>query len=148
MNNQDININSSDQIKQIIFPYLIKWKYYLLSFIIILSIAFFKLRYRTDVYTIKATLLVRDENKGDANNQLESFQNLGFDISGVKSKLENEIEILKSRTLSEQVICNLKLNLNYFEVGKFKEKDLYNESPLKINFVKGDSSIYKKKWNY
>jgi len=50
--------------------------------------------------------------------------------------VENEIEILKSRTLLSQVIADLHLTTQYFASGHLKTTELYEKTPYKIRFIK------------
>ena len=50
---------------------------------------------------------------------------MGFDLGGVKSKLENEIEILKSRTILSKVVSELRTNISYSEDLGFIKKKLF-----------------------
>jgi len=72
-------------------------------------------------------------------------------LSGGSANLENEIQILKSRKLTELVVKKLKLNTNYIVRGKrsgLKAKDVYTKSPVQINHALDDSLLYTKKISF
>src|SRR5690606_16684972 len=55
-------------------------------------------------------------------------------IGGSKDNVENEMEVLKSRTLSEKTIEKLKFNISYFVEGRIKTMELYKNSPIEAEF--------------
>src|SRR5690606_18338042 len=68
-----------------------------------------------------------------AANELSVLSELG--IGGSKDNVENEMEVLKSRTLSEKTIAKLKFNINYFIEGRIKTQELYKNSPIEAQFT-------------
>ncbi|MCS7073670.1 MAG: polysaccharide biosynthesis tyrosine autokinase, partial [Bacteroidia bacterium] len=59
---------------------------------------------------------------------------------GGDKDLMTEVEIIKSRYLVEKVVSALKLNIRYYQLGRFVNRDLYKETPFVIEF---DSATYK-----
>ncbi|HQV37051.1 MAG TPA: Wzz/FepE/Etk N-terminal domain-containing protein, partial [Flavobacterium sp.] len=87
----DSKINLTEQL----FNYLRNWKWFVLSVLIAVSIAYIYLRYQMPQYGLTTTILIKDDKKGTAT-ELDAFSDLG--ILGVKrSNLENEIELFRSR---------------------------------------------------
>jgi capsular exopolysaccharide synthesis family protein len=84
---------------------------------------------------------LRDESKGRAIDELSTFSDLG--IINTKSNLENEIEILKSRTLMQRVCKQLHLNVSYFVERSPLPLDLYQASPIEIKTKAGDSLFFE-----
>ncbi len=119
-------------IRQRYLPY---WPLFLLAVLIALTIAFVYLRYATPVYYASATLLVKDEKTGmDEADILESLN-----LSGSKKVIENEIEIIKSRTLAREVIRNLNLFSEVTVKGKIRDIVAYKSSPVRFKFLEPDS---------
>lgn len=114
--------------------YIIYWKWFLLSVVLGLLCSFVYLQYATSRYEATTTILVKDEKKGSMLSQLSMFSDLGFG-SSMKSNVDNEIEILKSRTLIERTIQKLNLNVSLYSKGTLKNQDIYAGSPLKVLFV-------------
>lgn len=137
-------IEKETNIKEFITPYINKWKLFLISIFITSTLAYVYIKLVTPKYKVEASILVKDE-QGNGSNSLNTFSGLGFDIGGVKSKLENEIEILKSRTLISKVVKDLKSNITFYEVKRFGKQELFSNTFINVNFIDGDSSIYKKK---
>jgi tyrosine-protein kinase Etk/Wzc len=121
-------------LKQQLEKYLVHWRWFLLSIVIGLLLAFLYLRFSTPSYEASTTILVKDEKKGGMLSELSVFSDLGLGAS-VKSNIDNEIEILKSRTLAESTILKLNLNIALFHKENFMEHDIYGEAPIEIHFV-------------
>ena len=96
---QDDSINIREEVEK----YVLQWRWFVFSALIFISIALFYLRYATPVYKSTTTILVKDDRKGGIANELAAFSELGI-LSGAKSNVDNEIEIIKSRTLIEKTI--------------------------------------------
>jgi len=124
------DINLRDQLNK----YLIHWRWFLVSIIIGLILSFLYLRYTTPSYEASTTILVKDEKKGGMLSELSAFSDLGLGGS-MKSNVDNEIEILKSRTLVESTIKKMNLNVTLFVAGKVVDRDIYAEAPISVNFI-------------
>ncbi|QDO94306.1 polysaccharide biosynthesis tyrosine autokinase [Formosa sediminum] len=127
-------------ISDIVHLYLSKWKYYLLSLFACLVIAFIFLRYSTNEYQSKATIKITDEKQLNKFPELAGLQSSGL-LSNEGDVISDEIEILKSKTIIEQVIKDLKLNIRFFVQGRIKEKENYIDPPISLTFFKSDSVI-------
>lgn len=103
------------------------------SLVACLSFAFIYLRYTTPQFQITASLLVRDDAKGAEFGDTEFLESMG--LSSVKSSVDNEVEILKSRTLMESVVQELQLNVRYFSSGRLKTSELFERSPFKLILI-------------
>lgn len=137
--NKEENIN----IKEEIFKYIIHWRWFVLSGFIALVIAFLYLRYAENKYQSQTTILIKDDKS--QNNQLMAFSEL--DIFGGGKVIDNEIEVLKSRTLSEITVDSLDLNISYYTEGNIKKTEIYSETPIKVIDVKGlESEKFKSQY--
>ncbi len=96
------------------------------------------LRYKTPHYYITASLLVRDDSRGSDFHATALLEELG--LPDATSSVENEIEILKSRTLLSQVIEDLHLTTQYFVSGHLKTAELYEKTPYKVRLTEPGSA--------
>ena len=142
--NNELKINDELNIKHLIFPYIIHWKWILISIFISLSIAFIYLRYSTPTYGVVAKVLIKDEDKGNIPSEMSAFKDLSSMMGGTKNNIENEIEIFKSRSLISKVVKDLKLNISYFDISGITKKELFEETNYKLYILNGDSSVYFK----
>jgi len=66
-------------------------------------------------------------------------------IQGVTLKvgntLGNEIQMLKSRNMMEDVVRELYLEVNYVSVEEYKNTDLYGDTPIQLNFTENIESL-------
>lgn len=128
-----IEKQDSIDIKTEILKYVKYWRWFLLSTIITISLALLYIKTTDKTYAVNTTILIKEDNKSDLSSQLAAFSNLG--LGGGKNNIENEIEILKSRTLSESVIDSLKMNYFYYQKDGFKKSPFFKNSPICIDFI-------------
>jgi len=121
--------------------YIGYWPWFLVAIFISLSISFLYLRYATPVYETIATILIKDE-KNSALSELAAFQDLGLTGSLNQSGFENEIQILKSKSLTERVVKELNLNVKYISEGNVRNSELYDYNiPLNVTVLTAEDSI-------
>ena len=129
------------QLRAILEKYLIHWQWFGLGVLLCLVAAFLYLRYSTPQYQASTTILVKDEKKGGMLSELSAFADLGLGGS-IKSNLDNEIEILKSRTLIERTVKTLELNITMTVKGNVADVEIYKDTPIKVNFINLKPSFY------
>lgn len=140
--NKDKELNLNDALEK----YFIQWKWFLLGISVCLCTAYIYLRYTEPQYQSFTTILVKDEKKGNMMSELSAFADLGL-TGAVKSNVDNEIEILKSRTLTESTVKKLNLNITLYHVGKIISNDLYGNSPIEVNFINRTKDFYYNKFS-
>lgn len=120
--------------KAILFEYLMYWPWFVACLILCLIGAWGYLRYQTPVYNVNATVLIKqdDKGKGSANSPLATMQDMG--MLTMASNFDNEMEILRSRTLIKKVVNTLGLNIRYAEPRSFGyARPLYKtDTPIKV----------------
>ena len=129
----DTTSEDSINLKQLLFNYLRYWKWFLLSIFVCLAIAKLYLRYSVPIYKASATLLIKDEKSGGLSSELSVFKELDLLGSGSKN-IDDEIEVLRSRTLAEKTLKNGAFNIKYILEGRIKSSDAYGENIIKIQF--------------
>ena len=107
------------------------WKWFVLSLIICLGAAHIYLRYATPIYQAAAKLLIKEEQNGRRGNSIQSSANLG--IISNSNGIDNEMEILKSRTLAQQAVYDLKLYTTYRHEGRIKDHLIYGEQEVNVD---------------
>ncbi|MEY8779552.1 GumC family protein [Allomuricauda sp. XS_ASV26] len=139
-------MNTKLDIKSILDSYLKHWKWFVLSVIVAFLLAFAYLRYTIPKYNASAKIQII-EDKG-ASSELSVLQDLDV-FSGGKTRIEDEIEILKSRSNLTQVVKKLKLNVRYFVIGNIRDSELYGvDFPFNINFISADSIVNKSRHQF
>ena len=120
-------------LQRLVNQFFQNWHWFILSLFLSLLIAMIFLRYKTPEYKINASLLVRDDTKGSDLGDAIVLQGLG--LASGKSNVDNEVELLKSRTLNESVVKDLQLYVQYFSSGKIKKTEIYGNTPIVLHFV-------------
>lgn len=92
--------------------------------------AFFYLKTQTPLYTVSSSVLIKNENSKPGNSGA-SLADLGFVTSSTQN-FDNELEILRSRTLLKKVVTSLDLYIDYTLPGSFRPTELYKQSPVKV----------------
>lgn len=108
-----------------IFAY---WPVFLIFSIIAFSAATLYIRYGTPEYQANAVMLIKDENKGNEDSKL--IESLNF-ISQ-KKIIENEMEVLQSRLILEEVVKNLHLTTPVYSSHFIGTRSAYKEAPVLI----------------
>ncbi|RBN49489.1 GumC family protein [Flavobacterium psychrolimnae] len=148
MENNMLNETSEQdfQIRAIFDQYASHWKWFVLGACISFSIAYLYLRYTIPQYRASTTILMKDEKKGGLSSELAAFADMG--IGGGKNNIDNEIEILKSRTLIENTVRKMNLNVAFVAQGKILSTNLYKGAPIVVNFINQKSEFYSKARSY
>src|SRR6478672_5707269 len=84
----------------LLFRFLPYWPLFLLSAIICVALAWTYLQFATPLYDASATILLKDEKKGVDDGKMIDV----LDQYTGNKIVENEIEVLQSRTLMKEVV--------------------------------------------
>lgn len=122
-------------IQQIVSKYVPYWPMFLAAIIIGLGIAYAYLLYTIPVYEATASILIKDEKKGNEDSKLME----SLDQISSKKIVENEIEIIQSRSLMTNVVKALSLYAPVFEEGPIHTVSAYIKSPITIQSPHPDS---------
>ncbi|MCI1683378.1 MAG: polysaccharide biosynthesis tyrosine autokinase [Bacteroides sp.] len=118
--------------RELFFKYFIYWKWFVISFVVCVAVAWLYLHYATPVYNISASVIIRDEKKGgDANiGSMAMFEDLG--LMSASQNIDNEIEIMQSKSLIKNVVTELNLYIRSYSDETFKKAELYKTSPVHV----------------
>ncbi|MBD3590211.1 polysaccharide biosynthesis tyrosine autokinase [Bacteroides sp. GM023] len=121
--------------QEILFKYIIHWPWFVGAVLVCLIGAWIYLRMATPVYNISATVLIKDDKKGGSGTSSE-LENLGLSGLMTSSKnIDNEIEVLRSRTLVKEVVEQLNLFVTYKDADEIPSKELYKASPVLVSLT-------------
>ena len=135
MNNNNFQTEEI-QIKEIIRPYIKRWKWFVLGGILTLSLAYFFLKTQNAVYETVSTVLIKDSKRSMGGQDFEMLR----DLSGLgkmnSDGVDNELEVFKSKKLMTTVIRDLGLETDIFIPGFFKDTEVYGDSsPIIVKIV-------------
>ena len=142
MNNENLNINKLEEeeggfdFKIILMKLIIYWKWFVVSIVLCLLCAFVYLRYATPVYRIQATVMINDEKKGSFQNQMMAMQDFGF--VGTTGGVDNEIEILRSKSMIKQAIVDMGMFVQYQLGGRIAKRVIYGNYPIEVQISDDD----------
>ncbi len=131
-NGLEIEKDESINLKQWWSRYITYWPLYLFLVLIAFTGAWFYLRYYTvPLFESNARILIKDEHKGQEDSKMIEDLNL---IS-IKKTIENEVEVIQSRTLISDVVKNLGLYAPVYSKGRIHSINAYVTSPVKIDVM-------------
>ena len=143
---QNSTIVEGVDLKEIIASYTNHWKWFVLSILAFLVVAFLILRYTTPEYAAKAKIQII-EDEGSASGLSNMFKDMDF-FSGGNVKVEDEIEIITSRLNFIDVVKELHLNTRIMVLGNVVSSEKYKNTPVKLNFIAADSIINSAKYSF
>ncbi|RZK25543.1 MAG: hypothetical protein EOO43_05240 [Flavobacterium sp.] len=117
--------------------YLYHWPLFLLVLLFIAPAAYFYAQTLSPLYEVKASFLIKDDKKNPISQSSALHE---IDLINSAKIIENELEILKSRSLITQVVKDLNLDINYQAKDRLKIIDLYDTAPIEIHFIKKNAN--------
>ena len=132
-----IEEREENMVHQIVSKYLPYWPLFLLAIALGIGVAYVKLRYTTPIYEATATLIIKDDKKGNEESKLVE----SLDQISAKKIVENEVEILQSRKLMESVSKALGLYAQIYEKGDVHDILAYTLSPISVLSPSPDSLV-------
>ena len=96
--------------RALLFKYIIHWPWFVGAVLLCLVGAWFYLHLATPIYNISATVLIKDEKKGGGAGLSSELEDMGLSGLMTSSKnIDNELEVLRSKTLVKEVVNQLGL---------------------------------------
>ncbi len=123
-------------IQELLFRYLIHWPWFIASVIFCVVCAFAYLKVATPVYNVSATVLIKDEDKGGGATMASELEKMGLGgMMNTKSNVDNEVEVLKSKSLALEVVEQLNLYVSYRNEDSWLSKEMYRTSPVLVSLT-------------
>ena len=128
----EVEEESAFNIRNLMAIFILNWKWFVFSIILCLGVAYTYLRYTTPVYQAAAKMLVKDENGGRSSRRsLLSAENLG--MMSNSQGIDNEMEIIASRSIALEAVKELKLYTSYYHEGRIVDRLYYKNQPLTVD---------------
>lgn len=116
--------------KKVLALVLRNWYWFAISLAVAMAIAVYRVLSQVPVYQRTASIMIKPVGGDGANNALKE---LGLDQT--PTNLTNEILLLKSGVVAEQVVRRLNLDVDYTREGSLYTITLYGRDlPLQLNF--------------
>ena len=123
-------------IQELLFKYIIHWLWFVGAVLVCLIGAWIYLRMATPVYNISATVIIKDDKKGGNTGSMAGLEELGLSgLTGSSQNIDNELEVLRSKTLVKEVVNLLNLYVSYTDEDEFPSKNMYKTSPVLVSLT-------------
>lgn len=117
------------------FKYIPYWPVFVILIAVSMFGAWFYLRITPRMYEASASILIKDETKGTIEPEMVTE----LDQLNPKKVIENEVEVLNSKSIMRDVVKNLHLYADFFEEGDMVPKPAYTTSPVMIEASNPDA---------
>ena len=124
--------------------YLPYWPFFAVLFLFSVALAFVYLQYTVPVYESSASILIKDEKKGQEDSKMEELLNL----FNTKKIVENELEIIRSNEVITDVVTKMRLYAPIFTESGWHgmiKRNAYLTSPVLLEVLDPRSIIEVKK---
>ena len=136
--------NSGLQFKDILFLVLRNIHWFILFAAIGGGLAYYKVKGEERVYASSTTIMLKSGNNAGTESLRSSALLNEFTSRGATvSTIQNEIMIIKSQTLMENVVRKLHLNTKYSYTTRLakRNKTLYNDRPVEVLFPDANEQL-------
>ena len=80
--------------------------------------------------------------RGGGAGMASELENLGLDgLISSSQNIDNEIEVLRSKTIAKEVVIDLNLYISYKDEDEFPAKDMYKTSPVQVNLIPQEAEL-------
>ena len=135
----------SIDVKELRFKYLLHWPWFVGAVVVCLITAWVYLYIATPVYNISATVLIKDDKKGGSAGMLSWLESLGLDgLMSSSQNIDNEIEVLRSKTIVKEVVEDLGLYISYTDEDEFLSRNMYKTSPVQVSMTPQEADLLEK----
>ena len=128
---------------KILGKFLGKWYWFAACLVVALAASWYMLSKQPYMWRVTGSIVV-EEDKSQSGGQMPQesiMQGLPFKNMGT---LDRQIQILRSRNLMEKVVDSLRLDILYYHEERFKDTELYKNSPFKVALADKKEDAYGK----
>lgn len=125
---QSSKTEDSFDLTGLLLEYLGNWKWFVVSVVTCLVMAYFYIATIIPVYQISASIYLNGDNSV-TNPNVVSMSNNPL-INSKDFVDDTEIEILKSRNSLIRIVDSLDLSYSYFEIGRFRDIPVYGTNAI------------------
>ena len=125
---QDKDDQSFD-LKSLVYIFLNHWYLFLICVVVALGLGWLYNHYKVPEYQVSSTVYIKDQQ-----SSLDPSSFISRSTFYNSQNLENEIAILSSYTLCEQVVKKMDLEVSYFDNSGLVSVELYKSTPFKVEF--------------
>ena len=112
---------------------VLNWQWFVLSLLICILCGWLYVRYTMPTYQMSARILIKDDNSQRSNAAQVQSDGEDFGFLSNSAGIENEVEVIRSRTLLREVVRDLKLYVEYRSVGQVTKPIVYGVQPVNVD---------------
>ena len=137
INSNQAQISNDDiiDVKQIFAKVVHNWVWFALSIIICLILAYIYGHYASPAWQVSSKILVVDEKNTPKSALSGTLSGDVGSLFNAKSNADNEIQVLKSRTLMQKTVDAMQLNVRTYQKDGFKTKEIFEDAPFYVNII-------------
>ena len=133
--NADIETTETNLVQQFVFRYVPYWPVFLVFVLLSLIVGSLYLSFKASLYEVTASILIKDEKRGMDDSKVVDALNL----FGVKKIVENEIEVLHSRSIISQIVNNVQLYAPIEQSAGLSYRSAFIDCPVKLELQNPES---------
>jgi capsular exopolysaccharide synthesis family protein len=119
--------------KELLFKYLAYLPLFIVSVVVCTAAGIMYSRYTKPLYKASAKVLVKGE---DNNRRIGGSSDLIDNaLTAKRINLDNEIELIRSRSIMEPVVYKNGYNINYYHKGNILDLNVYKSAPVQFTPV-------------
>lgn len=139
------------------------WKLLLVSVFVCVIIAMIHVYHANRIYMVTAKVLLKDDEKGTFISQSDMLADFG--MQSTNSNVENEVEVINSKSVVQMAVQRAGLYTKYKLDGFFVDRPIYKnvcpvqpeilkqelealKAPISITFVMNSDSLYEVSYKY
>jgi len=143
-NRPNLNNRNAEYIdyRELMQKYLKRWHWFLISIVVCLLTAYIYLKSTNNQYQVQTTILLR-KDQNNTGNLVDMSMLEGLGISGTSKEVEDEIQVLSSKALTQSVIRSLNLETEYFKKNGLRYDEVYPIIPVRVIFNRSFNDTIK-----
>jgi tyrosine-protein kinase Etk/Wzc len=126
--NQEINI------REILIKYAKKWYIFAIAIVVCVILGFIYIKFTPAKYQTYSTILIRTEDSNPMSGFL-SGSNMS-DLLAPQKAVDNEIEVIKSKTIIQQMIDELGIQTTVYKKKNLKYDEIYGQDAMSVIYPK------------
>lgn len=128
--NNKTTYNDLINLREIVIKYLRKWYWFVISVFVCFLIAFLYIKITIPTYQVQSTILLRQDESSMGFSEMAILESMG--MGGTSKEVEDEIQVLKSKTIMMNVIQHLGIQTEYLQKKGLRQIDTYPEILLEL----------------
>jgi len=128
-------------IRELLLKYLRNWYWFVISAVLCFAIAYVYLKMTNNQYQVQTTILLRKDASSSGLLDMSMLEGLG--VSASSKEVDDEIQVLTSKSIMLKVIESLGIETEYYEKKGLRFEELYPAIPFKLIVPKSFNDTLK-----